>query len=134
MSKEQTILVSVNPTLTGKNFNEIRTVQEEFVKRIAKAQSDIMEVYLKEYCEVNAIEENELKNHLQVIHRPEGIFVTALGSEEDVEFGIRYVDSIDLNEKKNIVKLTQFFTVVGKFLTENKWQKTEEFLRNFNSK
>ena len=64
--------------------------------------------YLFEFCEVNDVQESELKNHLSVVScvSDNSILVINSGDQKDIKFGIR------LGETKN----EGSFDVFGEFL------------------
>lgn len=72
-----------NPTLQIKQFNmETKMLQK---------QVQIMETYLTEFCEVNGIKENEIKNHLVVATCPPESSIMAVNVDDnrDVKFGLK---------------------------------------------
>lgn len=58
---------------------------------ILKRQVQFVETYLLEFCEVNGIKENELKNHLIVIScvPDKSIMVVNVDDQRDVKFGAK---------------------------------------------
>lgn len=53
------------------------------IEEMALATSQILNSFLCEYCEVNGIKEDELKNHLEVVHNPlKGILLVREGDVE----------------------------------------------------
>lgn len=59
---------------------------------ILKKQVKLVETYLLEFCEVNGIKENELKNHLVVASCVPGnsIMVINLDDKRDIKFGVNW--------------------------------------------
>lgn len=60
-----------NPTLP--NLKE--EIMSKTINKWAKTHSEILNTFLAEYMEVNGVEESELKNRVQLVQTPEGVFV-----------------------------------------------------------
>ena len=60
-------------------------------EKIIRKATKFVETFLLEFCEVNGISENELKNHLLVRTSPAdlSILVINVDDERDVKFGVR---------------------------------------------
>lgn len=66
---------------------------------ILKKQVNLVETYLLEFCEVNGVQESELKNHLVVASCVPDNFIMAINADDqrDVKFGVKLnVDSFEI--------------------------------------
>lgn len=66
---------------------------------ILKRQVNLVETYLLEFCEVNGIQESELKNHLLVASCVPDNSIMAINADDqrDVKFGVKLnVDSFEI--------------------------------------
>ena len=71
-----------NPTLPKVQKSEEQTMKSN---QIAKMQSELLGVYLSEYCEVNGIEEKQLKNTLSVKTLPLERRVMVYDKEQNIK-------------------------------------------------
>lgn len=60
-----------NPTMP--NLKE--EIMSKTINKWAKTHAEILNTFLAEYMEVNGVEESELKNRVQLVQTPEGVFV-----------------------------------------------------------
>lgn len=60
-----------NPTMP--NLKEY--IMSKTIIKWAKTHAEILNTFLAEYMEVNGVEESELKNRVQLVQTPEGVFV-----------------------------------------------------------
>lgn len=72
-----------NPTLQTKDFN--------MEMKMLKKQIKLVETYLLEFCEVNGIEERDIKNYLVVGSCPPDNVIAAVNVDDnrDIKFGTR---------------------------------------------
>lgn len=79
--------VNKNPTLLETKMKTDMKCSEKSIKEVTK----FVETFLFEFCEVNGISENELKNHLVVRTSPAdlSILVINVDDERDVKFGVK---------------------------------------------
>ena len=105
--------VAKNPTLLETKIETDMKCSEKSIKEVTK----LVETFLLEFCEVNGISENELKNHLVVRTSPAdlSILVINVDDERDVKFGVK------LNGSS--------FEIFGEFLNcKDKFPKTAKLI------
>ena len=96
-------------------------MRTEMNKDRLKRQVDIMKTYLYEFCEVNGIEESELKNYLTIVSCPSDFSIMAINvnDDRDIKFGIKS----DMESENG--------TLFGEFLlTKDKFPKTMNAYEN----
>ena len=109
-----------NPTLP--NLKE--EIMSKTINKWAKTHSEILNTFLAEYMEVNGVEESELKNRVQLVQTPEGVFVREDEKTTllEINWGKVLQEPGDYSEKYTIVMTT--------ILTDKvKYPKTDAFLK-----
>lgn len=100
-SEQIKTLTLVNPTLSKVQKSEEQTMKSN---QIAKMQSELLGVYLSEYCEVNGIDENQLENTLSVKTFPLERRVMVYDEEQNI--------------KMLIVVNSEYYSSAGDFLRD----------------
>lgn len=81
--------VAKNPTLLETKIETDMKCSEKSIREATK----LVETFLLEFCEVNGISENELKNHLAVRTSPADLSILVINAddERDVKFGVKII-------------------------------------------
>ena len=109
-----------NPTLP--NLKE--EIMSKTINKWAKTHAEILNTFLAEYMEVNGVEESELKNRVQLVQTPEGVFVREDEKTTllEINWGKVLQEPGDYSVKYTIVMTT--------ILTDKvKYPKTDAFLK-----
>ena len=109
-----------NPTLP--NLKEV--IMSKTINKWAKTHAEILNTFLAEYMEVNGVEEKELKNRVQLVQTPEGVFVREDEKTTllEINWGKVLQEPGDYSVKYTIVMTT--------ILTDKvKYPKTDAFLK-----
>lgn len=113
-----------NPTLP--NLKEV--IMSKTINKWAKTHAEILSTFLAEYMEVNGVEESELKNRIQLVQTPEGVFVRE--DEKTTLLKINWGKVV----KEPAEYAARFTIVMTTVITDKKkYPKTEAFLQTIES-
>lgn len=99
----------------------------KYMEKVLKRKMTLVETFLKEFCKVNGIAENELKDRLRIASYPTENSVLVVNADDvrDIKFGVK------TSLKTENGKFFPSFEVCGEFLErKDEYPETAKLLEN----
>ena len=109
-----------NPTLP--NLKE--EIMSKTINKWAKTHAEILNTFLAEYMEVNGVEEAELKNRVQLVQTPDGVFVREAENNTLLEINWGKV-----SRENSDYSLDYTMIITTRLTNKEKYQKTDDFIK-----
>lgn len=126
------MVAATTPTMPT-DLEKFKEEQMRIVQEIAKTQTSLLEVYLLEWCEVNKVQESELRGLLKIGHYVADGMVAVINAddERDIKIGIKCHSDVT----PGVGEVKQWFEVFGEYIAEkDNYPKTTKFLETINNK
>lgn len=94
------------------------------INKWAKTHEEILNTFLTEYMEVNGVEERELKNRVQLVQTPDGVFVS-----EDENTTLLEINWGKVRREKSDYSLDYTMVMTAILTNKEKYPKTNAFLK-----